>query len=234
MSSVRLNGASLSGADLYGVNLCGAIIIRAHLNEANLSVADLRYSDLREANLSGAIICDADLRFADLWRTYLSYANLSKTDLSGADLNGANLGWSDLKGANLRCACLRGAQLYGADLRMAKNVPYVPINCPSECAFVAWKKVAGKLVKLEIPEDAKRTSATTMKCRCDKAKVLSITDLDGSNPINEILNIAQGHELLYKVGEMVYPDSFDEDRWNECSNGIHFFVEKVEAVNYEF
>ena len=36
----------------------------------------------------------------------------------------------------------------------------------------------------------------------------------------------------YKVGETVYPDSFDEDRWNECSNGIHFFMTRREAELY--
>lgn len=33
-------------------------------------------------------------------------------------------------------------------------------------------------------------------------------------------------------GETVVPDSFDEDRWNECSNGIHFFITKQEAIDY--
>ena len=141
---------------------------------------------------------------------------------SGADLYGA-----DLYGADLRRADLRGTDLYGT-----KNFPYVPLACPSDGPFVGWKKVLGKLVKLEIPEDAKRCSATTNKCRCDKAKVISITDIDGSNPINEIENTAQSHHVTYKVGAMVFPDSFDEDRWNECSHGIHFFINKQDAIDY--
>ena len=36
----------------------------------------------------------------------------------------------------------------------------------------------------------------------------------------------------YVKGEMVYPDFFDEDRWNECSHGINFFVNKQDAINY--
>lgn len=38
--------------------------------------------------------------------------------------------------------------------------------------------------------------------------------------------------FTYRVGETVVPDSFDEDRWNECSNGIHFFITKQEAIDY--
>ena len=175
--------------------------IKDTLLEALKQRADLRDADLGDANLGGADLRDADLGDADL---------------RGADLGGANLG---------------GADLGGADLRDAENIPFVPFACPSDGAFIGWKKAAGKLVKLEIPEDARRCSATTQKCRCDKAKVLAITDLDGSNPIDEVVNDVYV-ETLYKVGEMVYPDSFDEDRWNECSHGIHFFINKQEAINW--
>lgn len=84
---------------------------------------------------------------------------------------------------------------------------------------------------LEIPADAKRCSATSNKCRCDKAKVLGIVDLRTNDALDRITNMNY-HETEYVVGEMVYPDSFDENRWNECSNGIHFFINKQEAIDY--
>ena len=84
---------------------------------------------------------------------------------------------------------------------------------------------------LEIPEDARRCSATTQKCRCDKAKVLSITNIETNEVLESVVNINY-HETTYTVGEMVYPDSFDEDRWNECSHGIHFFINKQDALDY--
>ena len=145
-----------------------------------------------------------------------------RADLSGADLRGADLSGADLRGANLR-----GANLYGA-----KNVPFIPLACPSEGAFIGWKKVDCYLVKLQIPASARRSSATTTKCRCDKAKVLGIYNLDGTKA--EITRIRNTNYTYcdYIVGEMVYPDSFDEDRFNECSHGIHFFINKQEAINY--
>ena len=113
-----------------------------------------------------------------------------------------------------------------------KEIPYVPLACPSDGAFIGWKKVGRYLVKLEIPEDARRSSATTNKCRCDKAKVLDIICMSDDHPLNlqEITNFNYT-KATYKVGEMVYPDSFDEDRWNECSHGIHFFINKQDAIN---
>ena len=200
----------------------GAYLCSAYLSGADLRSADLSGADLSGANLSGAYLCGADLSGADLRSADLSGANLSGADLSGADLRSANLRGADLRSANLR----------GADLRSAKNLPYLPFACPSDGAFIGWKKVNGKLVKLLIPEDARRCSATSQKCRCDKAQVLAITDTDGNNPIDEVLNTSQDVDLLYKVGETVYPDSFDENRWNECSHGIHFFINKQDAINY--
>ena len=148
--------------------------------------------------------------------------------LSGADLSDAYL-----RGAYLRGADLRDAYLRGADLHSAKQIPYIPLACPSDGAFIGWKKVGRYLVKLEIPEDAKRSSATTNKCRCDKAKVLDIICISDNSPLNlQVITNFKYHETTYKVGEMVYPDSFDEERWNECSHGIHFFINKQDAINY--
>lgn len=125
------------------------------------------------------------------------------------------------------------ANLSWANLSWAKNIPYIPINCPSDGAFIGWKKVAGLLVQLETPADAKRSSATTMKCRCDKAKVIAITSRDGKKEHSSVENKEYNPHITYKVGEMVYPDSFDDNRWDECSHGIHFFINKQDAINYE-
>ena len=160
-------------------------------------------------------------------------ADLSGADLRGAYLSGADLSGADLRGAYLRDADLSDADLSGADLSGAKQIPYIPLACPSDGAFIGWKKVGRYLVKLEIPEDAKRSSATTNKCRCDKAKVLDIICISDNSPIDlQEITCFNYHKTIYKVGEMVYPDSFDEERWNECSHGIHFFINKQDAINY--
>lgn len=177
----------------------------------------LGVADLRGADLSGACLCDAELRHACA---------------HGANLSGAYLCGADLSGADLRGAYLRDADLRGTDLRGAKEPPYIPFACPSDGAFIGWKKVNNKLIKLLIPENARRRSATTNKCRCDKALVLSITDFDGENPVSEVVNEGYYPYITYKVDNMVFPDSFDENRWNECSNGIHFFTNKQDAINY--
>ena len=159
-------------------------------------------------------------------------ANLRGANLRYANLSRANLSRANLRDADLRNANLDGANFRDADLRDAKNIPYIPLECPSEGSFIGWKKINKILIKLEIPEDARRSSATTKKCRCDKAKVLGFYDLNSTElNIDKIINNSY-NTCEYIKSEMVYPDSFDEDRWNECSHGIHFFINKQDAINY--
>ena len=215
--------ANLCGANLYGANLRGAYLCGANLYGANLRGAYLGGADLYGANLGGAYLCGANLGGADLCG-----ANLCGANLGGAYLCGANLGGADLCGANL---C--GANLGGADLCGAKNIPFIPLACPERGEFVGFKKIGEYIVELLIPTNAKRCSATTRKCRASYAKVVSLTTLSGE-PVktNSVTNTGYSPNIVYKVGELVYPDAFDDDRWNECSHGIHFFINRQEAVGY--
>ena len=192
---------------------------RADLSGANLYGADLYGANLRGADLYGADLSGADLSGADLYGA----------DLRGADLRGANLYGADLSGANLYGADLRGANLYGANLNQKTEIRLC-ITCPDTGSFIAWKSAGGYIVKLEIPEDAKRSSATSRKCRCDKARVLEIQNRDGSKA--DVIEVESDRGGIYRIGEMVYPDEWDDNRWNECSNGIHFFVTRMEAEDW--
>ena len=196
--------------------------MRAYLGGEDLSGADLNGADLRGADLRGADLRGADLREADL----------RGANLRGAYLNGAYLNGAYLREANLRGADLNGAYLNGAYLREAKNVPFIPYACPDFGMFIGFKKASGYIVVLEIPEDAKRLSATGRKCRCDKAKVLEIQNIDGTKA--NVTKVESGYDpnFVYEVDETVSVDNFCEDRWQECSPGIHFFINRQEAVNY--
>jgi len=114
------------------------------------------------------------------------------------------------------------------------NQPYIPYVCPVEGAFIGWKvDCNGQLIKLLIPADAKRVSPYgERKCRCDKAFVLEIQNMDGTPAENEVTCSRWSPDFYYKINEWVYPDQFDDDRSYACSHGIHFFMERQEAINY--
>jgi uncharacterized protein YjbI with pentapeptide repeats len=235
--------ADLSGADLRGADLRGAYLSEAYLYRANLRGADLRRADLRGAYLSEAYLYRANLRGADLRRADLRGAYLSEADLSGAYLSGANLSGADLRGAYLRGAYLSeaylseadlsganlsGANLRGADLRRAdlSEANLTPFQIP-QGELIVWKRCNRIMIKLCIPKRAKRTAnLINRKCRAEYAKVLKV--------YNDEKQIQSEHDkrFIYKEGEIVRPDSYDDDIRIDCTNGIHFFLTKEEAEKW--
>ena len=136
---------------------------------------------------------------------------------------------ADLRGADLQGADLQGADLRGADLQDAKNseLAFAMTVVPSSGDIIGWKKAKNPaggdcIVKLKIPEAAKRSNATGRKCRAEYAEVLDVIGAEYA---------ISGYDgtMEYHKGQTVRPDSYDENRWNECSNGIHFFITREEA-----
>ena len=225
----NLKYASLNDVNFYKSDLREADLRRVSLQHTNLSYADFREATLNETNIANSNLTHADFGDASFVGAYLSHSNLTR-----ADLQGANLAWADLRSCVFDDADFRDCNFIHSNLVGSKNIPYIPLQCPSDGAFVGWKSVNNVLIKLEIPADAQRSSATTNKCRCDKAKVLGFYDSLGVNELDmtELVN-DKYEKCKYVKGEMVYPDFFDEDRWNECSHGIHFFVNKQDAIDYK-
>ena len=260
LTNADLTGADLTGADLHDANLHGADLIRADLSGADLRGADLRRTDLRRAdlrcaNLRDAYLIGADLRRTDLRRTDLRRANLHGANLCDADLTGANLSYANLRdakltGANLRAADLSyanlsGAKLSGADITNADGADLIIARTcilPDDGDIIGWKKawIDGRMsfktpviVKLLVPSDAQRSNATGRKCRASKAQVLDLQDLDGHSLKPDTTAYSRyDTDFIYKKGETVTVEDFDPDRWNECAPGIHFFVTRIEAVEY--
>ena len=110
------------------------------------------------------------------------------------------------------------------------------MRCPRYDKIIGYKIInhydyyGALLATLEIPAGVKRSSAIGNKCRCEYAKVLSIIDENGNKyDIGKSAITGIDNQLTYKVGEYVYADSFDENRFNECAPGIHFFMTPEEA-----
>ena len=156
-----------------------------------------------------------------------------RADLYNTDLHNANLRNADLRSADLCNADLYSADLHNANLRGAQNVPFIPLSCPDIGAFIAWKRAGAYIIKLFVPADARRLSATGRKCRCDKATVVAIENKDGTPA--EVTEVCSDYDssFIYSIHAHLLVEDFCEDRWNECSKGIHFFINREEAVNYK-
>ena len=200
---------------------------------ADLSYKNLSGLDLKNANLYRADLKNANLRAVDLRNADLRYANLRNAELSNAYLSEANIDGADLRYANLYGANLKNTDIIYAKISEDTKIDY-PIACPETGSFIGYKKaVSEKIVKLQICKDAKRSSATAKKCRCSKALVLSIENMDGSDSGLQEVESHFDPCFIYRVGEIAEVSDFDDNRWNECAPGIHFFMDRQDAVEYE-
>lgn len=230
LNGYDFTGGSFTDASFFGTSLIHADMSHSRLQGAHFARANLEMADLTNANLTNADFKQANLRGANL-----AHANLNEADLAGADLTGANLTDAILTGACLYKTCLDG--VIGL---------YCPMACPSEGSFIGWKKAILErpapsavyaydrccLIKLEIPADAKRSSGTGRKCRANKAKVLEIYGIQDGTEADLAYSFYDG-SFVYRKGEMVEVPDFDEKRFNECAAGIHFFIDREEAIRYE-
>ena len=172
---------------------------------------------------TGAAIYECE---ADSLRAALEECAKLGRNLSGANLYGANLSRADLSGANLS-----GANLYRANLYGAKNADLViaQTRILAEGSIIGYKKVSTPtgfgIVVLHIPAGAARSHAFGRKCRCEFAEVVEAPEGAFTNQ--------HGPRTEYKVGEVVKADSWDENWQEECSHGIHFFITRIEAENYQ-
>ena len=226
--------AELSGYNLRHYNLSGV----------NLSYADLSYTDLSYTELSYTNLTGSDLSCCNLMGSNLNCSNLRCSILDNSDLRGANLEHCDLSLAHLRNSKFRLTNLMGSNLANSSlrgvdltNVIYdeitsfLALQCPEKGSFIGYKKAGNKIVELLITEDSKRSSSTSRKCRCSKAKVLSIESID-KKEIFQTVASSHDYNFVYEVGKIVEVKDFDEDRWKECSTGIHFFITRGEAELY--
>jgi len=225
---LAVKAAVKARANLADANLANADLARADLARANLARANLARADLADANLADANLADANLARADLADANLANANLADANLADANLARANLAGANLADANLADANLADANLANANLARAKNADFAiaQTRILPDGDLIGWKKcMHGVIVKLRIPEAAKRSHAFGRKCRAEYADVIDIIGAD--------VGISQ-HDgrTEYRIGQRVTPDRFDENWKEECSSGIHFFITRLEAENY--
>ena len=237
MRRVNLNSAILKGAvfcnckitecSFKGATLSGSNFVQSHINDS-----EFNYAQLDDSCFIGSSITNVSFH----------YANLNRSDFGRALVYYSSMQFAILRYANLKMAEFYCVETYGADFHDVasdENVRLPGIICPEKGSFIGFKKarcITGEymepcIVKLEILEDALRSSATTRKCRCSKAKVLSITTLDGE-PLDCEAFSDHDASFKYRVGEILEVSNFDTNRWNECAPGIHFFITRQEAVDY--
>ena len=108
------------------------------------------------------------------------------------------------------------------------------------------------LIELEVPEeypgaivykhkyeivnrsyDTDRKYRVVVQYRSNVARILNIRRIKfGTHEyVDSAMSLYDEH-FYYHPGEMIYPDAFDPNPDNVCTNGIHFFGTYEEAISY--
>lgn len=173
-----------------------------------------------------------DLRGLDLSNRNFKNAVLEKTNASGCDMRKSTfsiLTYCDLSNADLREAKLEFCNLKYTNLDGAK-VP--PAKFTMEDSMIVYKKVFLDIFKpkpvleLLITFDTKRVSPLSWSGgRAAKALVLR-----SINSTEQSFMSIYDPRFTYRVGEMVVPGEYSDDRRLIEAPGIHFFLTKQEAL----
>jgi uncharacterized protein YjbI with pentapeptide repeats len=210
MQDIILKNMDLAGCGLQKIDFSGTTFENVCLMGTNLSGSKLKNAWFQESSLRGAILRNADME--------------------GCMLRRADMRECDIRGANLFCAVLEKANLGG--VISDEGTQHFRMHCPEQGAFVGYKKCCyDRIVELLIPADAKRSSATLNTCRCSKAKVLIIKSVDCTKYYEEAWSLVN-ENFVYRRGKWVEVPDFDEDRWNDSTTGIHFWMTREEAIGY--
>lgn len=205
------------------------------------------FEEVLDAHLEWTLCPVDDEKRADFSGANLVGCSLPYVNLYGANFRGANLFHACFFGAQLEKADFTGANLYETDLRRAKlrgavGIGYIPQKIPSHGAFIAWKLVTldiearlhekPAIVKLRIPEDARRLEIINGECKASKVEVLEIQTTEGEPLPDAVAYSIKDGRTEYKAGTVIEVPDYVDDRFNEHSPGIFFYLERDQAVHY--
>lgn len=254
LSKLNLSGSKLTiarsnfrFAEIRDAIFDGTSFIENRCEEACFINASFRRSFFRDNNFVRTLFVDCD--FTDASFRWQSFDSCKFVSCSFAN---SFLGTSIFTDCGFRNCDFNMVNMpnwfHPSYMEDCTNVPYMPMACPDEGEFIGYKVAIREdakldqppmiadyvIVSLRIPSDAKRSAAGGRKCRCDKAQVIAIEQAVSKYERTTIRTARSAHDFAfkYRVGEEVFVTNFDENPWNECAPGIHFFMNKKEALLY--
>ena len=224
------NRLDLENYDLSFLEIKNRDLSKALFSNCNMSGMKIRNCDLSSTGffdnkMNGIMFYICNFNTTKIYSTDLSEGLFIDCTLTNVQLTNANLSRVEIKDCKLD------------NIIANPFTSFYNLQCPEEGSFIGFKKAyintTPVIVKLQITEDSLRSSSTSRKCRCSKAKVLSISYLNGTECPEGTMACSQyDNDFIYKIGEILEVEDFEKDRWEECAKGIHFFITREEAVNY--
>lgn len=216
------------------INLQGVILENMDLSGWDLSNTDFTNASFTDMTFDGANMDKCNLHSSWFFgHNSMKNVKLTNADMTEAGMRFVDMSGMDISGSNVYAACFEYTKQDG--IKYDENTQWYEMKCPPEGqAFICWKCCTGlRVVQMLVPKDAKRVMATMETGRTNKVKVLSIKSIDETESFDWAQSTVDP-DFYYDVGKWLEPaNGFEEDRWRDSSQGIHFFLERAQAVNYQ-
>lgn len=118
------------------------------------------------------------------------------------------------------------------DQYVYENCKYGPKVEVNEKPFYGYKYTKNHLIILEIPADALVIYTTTDKHRCNRAKVVSILNRNGTYSGTTIDRSWYKDSFIYATGKDVNDSRISVDFNDDCKPGIHFFLNVKDGYKF--
>lgn len=195
----------------------GILMVRCNLSEV----------DLKNINFSGATFKDCDLGLLDF-----TGSNLSEVEFDNCRFYKTN--FSNCNMENAKFVNCTGART----LVWNEKTKHLNSECPKDEVFIGWKKAQDKdgkpvILKLHIYCRSRRCSAFGKECRCNSAKVLEYQRMDGT--VLKKMKCAYSYydsHFIYPKNKKIYSDGYDGDWTVMDTTGIHFYMNRKDAVEW--
>lgn len=207
-----IDGCTFNSCKFFQNTFLGLKMVRSIINTSFFSSCSIRCSELKDSTLCNTELRDISFVTNNILNDIINNCNIRYTSFIK---NIIDYNQSD----NVSFDC----NTYG----LARK-------CPQEGSFIAYKKVHVidnkhyGIAKLFIPEDAMRNDTNSLKCKCNKAKVLEITDIITNQKYETGMSMFN-NDFVYKTGEMVIDNDYNIDSYH----GIYFFIDKQTAINFQ-
>lgn len=234
MRDAVFDGASMLRAEMEDCVLDGAKFAKAGLVSSVISGCSAVGADFSHAVMPCSSVLSTKFRSSVFHKANACSAVMQWNDFSRSDMSGACMSYSLLDTCTFDMSDMSGFKAWHSTVDDcefdAVRGLRLPVVCPEGYVTDAWKRCGDYIVHLRIPEDARVISVFGPQCRCDKAEVVDIELPQGGSAGVKAVSSGYRDDFVYRVGEAVSVDDFDENRWSDCTSGIHFYMSRMTAV----
>lgn len=208
---------------------------------------DVDISDSKINSFDGVVLNENLLAKVEIWNSQFIAVGLTCNDIGFFRSTNSDFVCSSFLGSRFKDVSFLSSNVEKLTFEKESNIADC---CFNNCTgtgrelptseFHGYKSIEGScldhhiIADLIIPSDSKKLMVMSdLQARCDKCIVDHFEDLKG-NILQNVISVdhfSNFGTINYTVGKVTECDEFDDNHFNSCTHGIHFFLNKKDAVD---